>query len=80
MAKMVSAAYAKANLGSLLDQVEKSGERISITRYNRVIAEIAAPSEARRAPKFGTGKGKVKILDPNWADPLSAEEMKAWSG
>ena len=34
MAKTVSAAYAKANLGSLLDQVEKSGERISITRYN----------------------------------------------
>lgn len=80
MAKTVSAAYAKANLGSLLDQVEKSGERISITRYNRVIAEIAAPSEARRTPKFGTGKDKVKILDPSWADPLSAEEMKAWSG
>jgi antitoxin (DNA-binding transcriptional repressor) of toxin-antitoxin stability system len=80
MAKTVSAAFAKANFGSLLDQVEKGGERISITRYNRVIAEIGAPAENRGVPKFGTGKGKVKILDPNWADPLSAEEMKAWTG
>jgi prevent-host-death family protein len=74
VAKTISASFAKANVGWLLDQVEK-GERISITRHNTVIAEIAPPEKVNGLPKFGTGKGKVKIMDPSWADPISVKDM-----
>ena len=59
--KTITAAYAKANLGAVLDRVAK-GERVTISRYNRPIAELGPPAnEARPIPKLGTGKGKVKV-------------------
>ncbi len=71
----VTAAYAKANLGALLERV-KHGERLTILRYNKPVAELAPPAESSRPiPKLGTGKGKVKILDRNWADPLTEKEL-----
>lgn len=78
--KTVTAAYAKANLGQLLDQVVQ-GERILISRYNRPVAELSAPKqEGRPIPKLGTGKGKVKIFDPNWAKPMTDEEIEGVFG
>lgn len=78
--KTVTAAYAKANLGQLLERVAQ-GERILISRYNKPIAELSSPKrEERPKPKLGTGKGKAKILDPNWAKPMTDEEMERMFG
>ena len=63
----VTAAYAKANLPELLKAVQ-DGETVTISRYNKPLADLvpSAKIAPRPIPKFGTGKG-VKIVDPNWA-------------
>ena len=75
----VTAAYAKANLPELLKAVE-AGQRVTISRYNKPIADLV-PSHARQAsvPQFGTGKGKVKILDSQWDRAIETEaELRAF--
>jgi prevent-host-death family protein len=76
--KTVTAAYAKIHLPELLNTVAK-GESITISRYNKPVAELV-PSKAleKPVPKFGTLRGKVKILDPDWARPMTDEEAEAW--
>jgi antitoxin (DNA-binding transcriptional repressor) of toxin-antitoxin stability system len=77
MANTVSAAYAKANLPKLLRDVVK-GKTIVISRYKKPIAVISpAPVEDRR-PKFGTGKGRVRLIDPHAFDPMTDEEVEAF--
>jgi prevent-host-death family protein len=74
----VSAAYAKANLPELLKAVEQ-GKTVTISRYSKSIAELVPSKEAfKRAPKFGTGKGNVKILNQSWADPMTDDEVDAF--
>lgn len=70
----VTAAYAKAHLPELLKAVE-AGKRVTISRDNKPIADLV-PSQAKSLPprRFGTGKGKVKILDPNWDKAIETEE------
>lgn len=55
----MSVSEAKNKLTQLLAAVEQ-GERVTIRRHGRVIAELVQPS-ARRAPKFGTLKGLVQM-------------------
>jgi antitoxin (DNA-binding transcriptional repressor) of toxin-antitoxin stability system len=55
----VSVTEAKKKLTQLLMAVEK-GERVTIQRHGRVIAEIVRPS-LKKAPKFGTLKGIVQM-------------------
>lgn len=70
----VTAAYAKAHLPELLKAVEK-GKTVTISRYNKPVAELVpSKTAARPAPKFGTGKGKVTIIDPDWDKPIQTEE------
>ncbi len=77
MATTVSAAYAKANLPRLLRDVAK-GQSIVISRYKKPIAVISpAPVEDRR-PRFGTGKGRVRLIDPHAFDPMTDEEVEAF--
>jgi len=77
--KTVTAADAKATLPSLLKRVS-NGERITITHYNKPIADLVPPAATKsRAPEFGTMKGKMKILDPNWKRrPQTDEEVELW--
>lgn len=80
MATTVSAAYAKANLPKLLRDAQK-GKSIVIARYKKPIAMIVpAPAAESEKPMrmFGTGKGRIRILDPNWADPMTDEEVEAF--
>ncbi len=76
--RTVSAAYAKANLPELLKDVEK-GKSIVISRYKKPIALISpAPEAEKPKPKFGTLKGKVKLIDPHAFDPMTDEEVDAF--
>ena len=78
--KTVTATYAKANLGQLLDRVMQ-GERILISRYNKPVAQLSTLSqEDRPKPQLGTGKGKIAILDPNWARPMTDKELDEMFG
>ncbi|MBV8867436.1 MAG: type II toxin-antitoxin system prevent-host-death family antitoxin [Acidobacteriaceae bacterium] len=73
--KIVSAAYAKANLPELLNSVCR-GERVTISRYNKPVADLVPSKEAvKLVPKFGNGKGKVRITDPDWAAPMSDHDL-----
>lgn len=77
MPKTVSAAWAKANFPSLLKQAE-AGKTIVVSRYRKPVAIIAPVTEPEdRRPKFGTGKDRVRIIDPHWADPMTDEEVDA---
>ncbi len=79
MANTVSAAYAKANLPKLLKGAQK-GKSVVIERYKKPIAMIVpAPAAESEKPvrRMGTGKGRIRILDPHWADPMTDEEVDA---
>ncbi len=73
----VSSAYGRAHLPELLQAVFR-GERVTIERHRKPIAELVPPTGTTRpVPKFGTGKGK--IIDPNWhKGPETDEELAAW--
>ncbi|HMJ62089.1 MAG TPA: type II toxin-antitoxin system prevent-host-death family antitoxin [Bryobacteraceae bacterium] len=76
----VTAAYAKANLPELLKAVQ-NGETVTISRYNKPVADLvpSAKMMPRPVPKFGTGKG-VRIVDPNWARAMTRKELERWLG
>ena len=74
----VTASYARAHLPDLLKAVQR-GKTVTISRYDRPIADLAPSKQARKPPrKFGTLKGKVKIVDPNWAAPMTNAEVDAF--
>jgi prevent-host-death family protein len=74
----VTAAFAKANLPELLKAVER-GESVTISRYNKPVAVLSpAPEAAKPKRKLGTLRGKIKIIDPNWAAPMTDEEVEAF--
>ena len=70
----VTAAYAKANLPELLKAVER-GERVTISRYRRPVADLVPSAEAvKPARKFGTGRDLNIIIDPNWDKAIETQE------
>jgi prevent-host-death family protein len=75
----VTAAYAKANLLELLKAVER-GERVTISHYNTPIADLVPTTSAGKpSRKFGTGKGRNLIIDPNWDRAIeTGEELEAF--
>ncbi len=73
----VSAAYLRENLPRLLKEVQK-GRTVEISRYNKPIAVMSPAAPVEQPPRrFGTGKGRVRIIDPHWADPMTDEEVDA---
>ena len=74
--KMVSAAFARAHLPKLLDAASR-GERITIARHKKPVAELGPSRKAHRpAPILGGVKG-IRVLDPRWADPMTEQEIEA---
>ena len=62
----------------LLKAVER-GETVTISRYNKPVADLVRSNKAEKpARKLGTLKGKAKIIDPNWAAPMTDEEADAF--
>jgi prevent-host-death family protein len=72
----VSVAEARNTFTKLLQAVE-NGERVTICRHGKPVADIVATREKEsEAPKYGTLKGKAFILDPDWWKPQ--EDIEAW--
>jgi antitoxin (DNA-binding transcriptional repressor) of toxin-antitoxin stability system len=73
----VSVADAKNKLPELIKAVE-DGETITICRRGVPIADLVRTgTSTRNQPKFGTLRGKVQILDPNWWKPISDDEVES---
>ena len=57
----------------------EKGKTIVISRYKKPVAIISPAIQTEtRKPKFGTGKGKVRLIDPHAFDPMTDEEVDAF--
>jgi prevent-host-death family protein len=72
----VTTEEAKANLATLLEQVE-AGEDVVIARSGRPIARLVRIEAANRIRRLGTWAGRVHFA-PGWDDPMSDSELADW--
>jgi prevent-host-death family protein len=73
---------AKTNLSKLIERAEK-GEEIVIARGKKPVVRlvpVGLPAHVRRRRAFGVLKGKLKLPDSFFFDPLPGEELKLWEG
>ena len=73
----VSVAEAKNKLPKLIKAVE-DGESVTIYRHGTPVVDIVRTTKTHpEKPKFGTLKGKVAALDPDWWKPMTDDEVEA---
>ena len=73
---------AKTNLSKLIERAEK-GEEIVIARGKKPVARlvpVGVPAHKLRRRAFGALKGKLKLPNSFFFDPLPEEELKLWEG
>jgi prevent-host-death family protein len=74
----LNVADAKNKLPELIKAVE-GGESVTICRRGVPVVDIVRTRKpARSSRKFGTLKGKIQILDPDWWKPMGPEEVDAF--
>jgi prevent-host-death family protein len=61
MSRTIKASEFKAKCLALLDQVERTGETLVITKKGKPVAQVTPHKPATRSP-FGVWKGRVEIL------------------
>ena len=68
-------AEAKNSLPKLIKAVE-GGEPVTICRHGTPVVDIIRTTKAHpEKPRFGTQKGKVTILAPDWWKPMTGDEV-----
>ena len=73
----VTVAEAKNTLPKLIKAVE-DGESVTIYRHGTPVVDIVRTIKADpKKPKFGTLKGNVTALDPDWWKPMAEDEVEA---
>ncbi|TPG48374.1 type II toxin-antitoxin system Phd/YefM family antitoxin [Sphingomonas glacialis] len=83
MTKMIGAAEFKAKCLAILDEVQASGESITITKRGKPVATVSAVATGEaepRPPIFGAMRGSGMIvgdldapLDPDWETKWEAK-------
>jgi prevent-host-death family protein len=74
----VSVAEAKNNLPKLIKAVE-DGESVTIYRHGTPVVDIIRTKKPNaEKPKFGTLKGKVTEIDPDWWKPMTDDEVNGF--
>jgi prevent-host-death family protein len=74
----VSVAEAKNTLPKLIKAVE-DGESVTIYRHGTPVVDIVRTTKAdSEKPEFGTLKGEVTALDPDWWKPMTNDEVDAF--
>ena len=71
----VSVADAKNRLPELIKAAEE-GEPVTICRRGKPVVDLVrtkAPAEGKR--EFGTLKGRIIEIDPDWWKPMTDEEV-----
>jgi prevent-host-death family protein len=72
----VSVADAKNKLPELIKAVE-DGEPVTICRRGVPVVDIVrTKAPARRTPRLGTLRGKIRINDPDWWKPMTDAEIE----
>jgi antitoxin (DNA-binding transcriptional repressor) of toxin-antitoxin stability system len=66
---------ARKNFSKLIRAAER-GEIVTICRREVPVVELRATAAARKRPKLGTLRGKIKIFDPNWWKPMTDDEVE----
>ena len=83
MGKTIGAAEFKAHCLRILDEVQRSGESVTITKRGKPVAEVKPVAQPSRAKTlFGALKGSVTFapdfdpgesaLDPDWEEQWEA--------
>jgi prevent-host-death family protein len=67
------------DLNRLIDQV-RAGEEVLITSDDQPVAKIVAVAKSRQPRTPGRLQGQVDLPDAFFFDPLSADELRLWSG
>ena len=74
----VSVAEAKNTLPRLIKAVE-DGKSVTICRHGTPVVDLVRTSKAHpEKPAFGTLRGKVAVLDPDWWKPMTDDEVEAF--
>lgn len=72
----VSVADAKNRLPQLIKAAE-NGEAVTICRRgNPVVDLVPTRSRTDNKPRFGTLRGKIVEVDPDWWKPMTDEEVE----
>ena len=72
----VSVADAKNKLPELIKAVE-NGDQVTICRRGVPVVDIVRTQKPKREkPTFGTLRGKIQILDPDWWKPMTDKEVE----
>jgi prevent-host-death family protein len=61
MSRIIKASEFKAKCLALLDEVQRTGETLVITKKGKPVAEVAPHKPVRRSP-IGIWKGRTEIL------------------
>jgi prevent-host-death family protein len=70
MGKMIGAAEFKAHCLRIIDEVERTGEPVTITKRGRVVGELHPPSKTKREPlTFGFLKHPGYRFDADPGEP-----------
>lgn len=67
---------ARKKLPKLIKAVER-GETVTICRRGVPAVDLVRAAATPKKPKFGTLRGKIKIIDPDWWKPMTNEEVQA---
>jgi prevent-host-death family protein len=79
MGKMIGAAEFKAHCLRILDEVERTGEPVTITKRGRPVAEVKPVKPSERRSIIGCLKGSVTWLtDDPTASPQDPEWEREW--
>lgn len=73
---------AKTNLSKLIERAE-AGEEVVIARGKKPVARLVpmdVPAHVLRRRGFGALKGKLKLPDSFFFNPLPEEDLKLWEG
>ena len=79
MSKMIGAAEFKAHCLRILDEVQRTGEPVTITKRGKPVAEVKAVEKLEKefAPLFGFMKGSIEILG-DIESPLGPDWEEQW--
>lgn len=72
--RTVTVTEAKARLGALLSEVERTGDSVTVTNHGRPVAVLSPVSTQARV----FGQLPNLVVPDTFDDPLPAEEVSIW--
>jgi prevent-host-death family protein len=77
MGRKIGAAAFKANCLRILDEVERSGEPVTVTKRGRAVAELKPVEKRERRSIIGAMKGSVLRYDRPFDPAIDPDEWRA---